>query len=208
MSVLNLQIWAPKPCHNPATFWTSFHSIQAAWQRASRGHSFCYHTAGAESFASRFTSAVDPNASPGWGSHGGQLRCTLTSCFSWKVQSGVSRRGCSSRLESVKCRILLDHVNAINKLTWNSLPVNLEFWHDSALLESWPEQTGAWQFTPGHEVSEPCRPRVPQLQVQPFPIQVGVTVGASAVPLLRALQSGQGAAKRLIWHHNSHNHLS
>lgn len=28
-----------------------------------------------------------------------------------------SRRGCSSRLGSAKCRLLLDHVNTINKLT-------------------------------------------------------------------------------------------
>lgn len=60
--------------------------------------------------------------------------------------------------------------------------MNLGSWHDSALLESWPEQTGAWQLAPGHAVSEPCPPRVPWLQVQPFPIQVGFTVGALAVP--------------------------
>lgn len=73
--------------------------------------------------------------------------------------------------------------------------MNLGSWHDSALLESWPEQTGAWQFIPGHEVSEPCPPRVPQLQVQPFPMQVGFTVGASAVPCSEPCSQGREQPK-------------
>lgn len=84
---------------------------------------------------------------------------------------GSSRRGCSSRPESAKCRLLLDPVNTINKWTWNSLPMNLGSWHDSALLESWPEQSGAWQCAPGQAVSEPCPSGVPQPQAQPFPIR-------------------------------------
>lgn len=80
-----------------------------------------------------------------------------------------SRRGCSLRLESAKRRIFSDHVNAINKLTWNSLPMNLGSGHDSALIESWPEQTGVWQFTPGHAVSELVPPESPSSRLSPSP---------------------------------------
>lgn len=95
--------------------------------------------------------------------------------------------------------------------------MKLGYWHKTTLTESCPEQTGVWQLMPGHSVSEPVRPSIPQLQVQTFLSRAGLVASVSAVPYFTALQvraSSQGQprgkinhAEVLIWHQNSQDHL-